>query len=611
MTPRPVGSPSRRVTGHVDQQRDSDGFARLSSYGLIGDGHGAALVAADGSVDWLAAPAIDTPPFISGVIDARSGGHFRIGAHGDYEVTRRYLPGTLVLETTLATPKGTLRVTDCLNQGFQGRLPWSELARKIECTAGEATLEWELRPGTRLATCRPYVREADGAPLIVAGDLQARLLVSEAGKPRYSPAAVAGSTRLVAGDECLLALVMAKEHPVHLPRPVDVQRRLQHTIEAWSAWAELIDYEGEHAAHVVRSALTIKALQQVDSGAIAAAPTTALPEVVGGSRNFDYRFSWVRDASFMIDALSRLKLTEEVDASLSWLLRSVGQTAPDVHVFYLLDGKPAPANQQENELLTGYKSSTPVVIGNKAASQSQHGSYGDLFGAVFRHVENHTHLDPESAVMLARLADRLCDEWPKPDAGIWELGSSERYTSSLIGSWAALRRAAQLAERGELPSLHPGRWRAAADEIHAYADDRCWSEAKGSYTFYAGTEELDAAVLLAARTGFLAPDDPRLRTTIEAVRRELAAEGPWLFRYSAAAEEEHAFVACTFWLIEAMAIAGQRNEAAQLLSAALEGSNDLGLFGEEIDAVSGELLGNFPIGISHLAVIGAITAVCS
>lgn len=595
----------------MERCRDEHGYAPIESYGLIGDGHSAGLVARDGSVDWLAAPTMDTPPFLSGILDASSGGHFRLAPTGEHTVERRYLPGTMVLETTFSTESGVLKVTDALNQGFEGRLPWTELVRKLEVTGGPVSFSWELAPGSRLTTTRPYVHDRGGAPFVVSGDVMATLLLDHAGEPQYSRQSVAGSGVLQPGEECLIALMLAANKPVHLPRPVDVRNRLEHTIEGWSSWSKLIDYDGEHAEHVRRSALTIKALQSVDSGAIAAAATTSLPEVVGSSRNFDYRFSWVRDASFMIDALSRLKLSEEVDASLSWLLKSVQRTSPDVHVFYLLDGTPAPAEQQENMLLEGYKGSRPVMIGNKAASQAQHGSYGDLLGAVYRHVGNGAHLDAESGIMIARLVDRLCDEWSKPDAGLWELGDSELYTSSLIGSWAAVHRGVQLAGRHEIPPLHIERWQQAEEEIHDFVDDRCWSEAKQSYTFYAGTEELDAAVLLAARTGFLQPDDPRLLTTIEAVRRELTAEGPWLFRYSSAAKEEHAFVACTFWLIEAMAIAGRKDQAAELLAGALEGANDLYLFGEEIDSTSGQLLGNFPIGISHLAVIGAITAVHS
>lgn len=589
--------------------RDTAGFAAIGDYGLIGDGHGSGLVCRDGSIDWLAVPAIDTPPFISGILDPDSGGSFRVAPKEDFEVERRYLEGTMLLETSFKTSTGTLRVTDCMNQGVENRLPWSEVARVIEVVEGQVEFEWELTPGDSLATTKPFVEDRGGVPYLMAGDLLGTVVTEGAGEMETSATTVRGETLLHQGDKALVALVIGKNKPLWRPTPDEVRFRFEHTKQLWASWSATVSYDGAYRDQVLRSALTIKALQGADTGALAAAPTTSLPEVIGSSRNFDYRYAWVRDASFMIDALSRLSMHEEVDASLTWLLRGVQQTAPDVHVFYLLDGQPAPADQQENDLVAGYKGSGPVMIGNKAARQTQHGSYGDLLSAAFRHVESGAHLDTQSGLLIAELIDRLCDEWPRPDAGLWELSDSEVYTSSLIGCWTAFDRAAELARRGEVPSLNLQRWEQAARDVRQYAKDHCWSEEKKAYTFYAGTEELDAAVLLAARTGFIPPDDPRLLTTIEAIQRELTAQDPWLFRYSSARSEEHTFVACTFWLIEARAIAGQKAEAARLLEAALRGANDLALFSEELDASNRALLGNFPIGISHLAVIGAATAV--
>jgi GH15 family glucan-1,4-alpha-glucosidase len=241
----------------------------------------------------------------------------------------------------------------------------------------------------------------------------------------------------------------------------------------------------------------------------------------------------------------------------------------------------------------------------------QHGSYGDLFSAVARYVDHGGHLDTETGLILAKLADQLCDEWPKPDAGLWELPEDRPYTTSLVNSWVALSRAASLARRGEISGPHADRWEQNSEQIREFVDRHCWSDSKRSYTFYADSDDLDAAVLLAARTGFLAPDDPRLHGTIDAVRRELTAEGPLVYRYTGAAEKENAFVACTFWLIEAMSIAGRVEEAGSLLESALRYSSDLGLWSEEIEPGTGILLGNFPIGLSHLAALGAITSFAS
>lgn len=585
-----------------------DRYPQISDYALLGDGHGTALAGRNGRIDWLATPKTDTPPFLAALLDAEQGGYLSLVPTGDFSVERRYVPGTMVLETDFRTSGATLRVRDALTQGFQGRLPWSELARSVEALGGPVAVRWELRPGNRFTTVRPWVHDRDGTPFVLSGDILAALVLDGLGEAVVEHDRVWGEATVEPGDEALLALVLAQDKPLRLPTPGDIRNRIEHTVEGWKRWSSLIRYSGPYSSDVTRSALTIKALASADSGALAAAATTSLPEVIGGSRNFDYRFAWVRDASFMIDALSRLGLTEEVDASLAWLLRAVQRTAPDVHVFYTLDGDPASPEQTALDLMQGYKGTDPVTVGNKAAGQTQHGSYGDLFGAVERYVGQGGRLDTESGLMLAKLADRLCDEWPKPDAGLWELGEYRRYTSSLINSWNALDCAARLAEAGEMPDIHLERWTEEQAQIHAYADEHCWSESKQSYTFYEGTDDLDAATLLAARCGFLAPDDTRLWTTIDAIKRELAAEGPLIYRYTGASKEENAFVACTFWLIEALCIAGRTEEAGPMLEGALGLANDLGLWSEEMEPVGSRMRGNFPIGLSHLAVIGAITS---
>lgn len=587
----------------------NDGYLPIDEYALLGDGHGTALAGSDGRIDWLAVPNIDSPPFLAAVLDTDHGGFFSLAPVAPHTVRRRYEAGTMVLRTEFETDSGVVRVTDALTQGFQGRLPWSELARLVEVEGGPVGLRWELKAGSRLSTTRPWVHDRHGTPFVLSGDLLAALVHEHMGSPVTGGGRVHGKVELQPGQPALLALVLAEGKPLRLPEPADVRTRMDHTLRGWKEWSGLIRYDGPHRDDVVRSALTIKALSSADSGALVAAPTTSLPEVIGGSKNFDYRFAWVRDASFMIDSLTRLGLSEEVDASLGWLLRAVQRTAPDVHVFYALDGQPASGDEGQPELMEGYRSSDPVMIGNQAALQTQHGSYGDLFGAVARYVKRGGRLDTETGLTLTKLADRLCDEWPKPDAGLWELTDYQRYTSSMINSWNALDCAIQLADAGEMPDFHVERWRLEREAVHRFVDERCWSEAKQSLTFYAGTEDLDAAVLLAARCGFYPPDDPRLWTTIDAVRRELTADGPWLYRYSEASKEENAFVACTFWLVEALAIAGRGEEASSLLEGALAGATDLGLWGEEFDAAAGAHRGNFPIGISHLAVINAVTSV--
>lgn len=584
------------------------GYAHIGDYALLGDGHGSALVAADGAIDWLAVPSVETPPLCAALLDARRGGRFVVAPVEASSVSRRYLDSSMVLETTFRTEEGTLRVVDALTVGTRGPLPWAEIARSVEAEGGPIRVRFALEPGDRFGASEPWAHERDGAPLILAGDLFAALVCENLGPVQFEPQRLSGEAVLRPGTSGLLALVVSDRGPVLVPKPAEVRRRLEHTLDSWRNWSALIAYDGPFANEMRTSACVLKALRNTTTGALAAAPTTSLPEVVGGERNFDYRFGWVRDSSFMLDALARLGLSEELDASLSWLLGAVRRTAPDVHVFYTVRGEPAAAAQASVEQYEGYRHSRPVTLGNKAAGQTQHGAYGDLLEAVARYVDVGGRLDTETGTMLARLADAVCDEWRRPGAGIWELGEERLYTSSLINCWAALDRAVLLAERGEIPAAHGERWRAARGTIRAFIDEHCWSEAKGAYTFYAGGDELDASVLLAARTRFLAGDDRRLWSTIDAIRAELTADGPLLYRYSGAAKQENAFLCCTFWMVEALAHAGRVREAEDLLAGALALGSDVGLFSEEIDPTTKDLLGNFPLGLTHLAIVGAIDA---
>jgi GH15 family glucan-1,4-alpha-glucosidase len=411
------------------------------------------------------------------------------------------------------------------------------------------------------------------------------------------------------GDHGLLALTAVDREPLQIPRPDAVSDRLDETIHYHRRWRSRIHYDGPAAEAVLRSAAVLRQLTSQKTGAQAAASTTSLPEKIGGSRNFDYRFAWVRDASFAVDALAGLALVEEVHSVLTWLLEALHRTAPDVHVFYTLDGQPASSEMSEVSFLRGYRDSRPVQEGNSAASQRQLGAYGDLIDAVHRATEIGYRLDARTADLLAGTTDRACDLWRLPDAGIWELGDYEHYTISKIGCWVALDRMIGLAEDDQVASLSLPRWRTERDRIREWIEENCWSRTKQSLTFYAGTDELDAAVLLAARTGFWKGDDPRLSTTIDAVREELSAGGPLMYRYSGQRGKEGAFVACSFWVVEALAYAGRVDEAAEMLDGMLGYCSDLGLLSEELDPETGELLGNFPQALSHLALIGAATAV--
>lgn len=339
--------------------------------------------------------------------------------------------------------------------------------------------------------------------------------------------------------------------------------------------------------------------------ALGAGPADPVPRAQwchcgGGDKNWDYRYAWVRDSSFTVDAMLRLGLDEEVHAAVAWLLAAIRRTEPDLHVLYTLSGEVAGGEHDAD--VPGYRHSTPVRLGNGAAGQSQLGTFGDLFDTIARYVRAGHFIDRDTGRLLADLADRCCDRWTTRDSGIWELPALEHYTISKMGCWVALRRAVELARRGQIPDRRSDRWRSEAREIRAFVARECWSEEKQSYTLHAGTGDLDAAVLLAGRTGF--DRGRRLASTIDAIVSELGHD-PWLYRYSGMQTEEGAFIACSFWLVEALVHTGQVERARALMDRAVAGSPSLGLLAEQIDPVAGAHLGNTPQGLSHLALVNA------
>ncbi len=580
-----------------------DGFAPIGEYGLLGDGQSAALVAADGSVDWWAVPSMDAPPVFAAILDPAGGGAFKLQPAVPYEAERRYLPDTNVLETTFRTGGGTVLVTDALNRDVDGPLAWTELAREVRCGDGEVPMCWRVAPGDRFGRARPWAWQQAGRPLVRIQDQTITVVAERAGEPRVGRADVCGEFTARPGADALLALAVADGWPAPVPHPGRVRQRLRATELSWRRWSQTVAYQGPDRDLVVRSALVLKLLTYAPTRGLLAAATTLLPERIGGKRNFDYRYGWVRDTSFALDALIRLGLQHDAHGTLSWLLRAVSGTAPEIRPFYGLRGD-VPAEGGELPV-RGYRDSRPAHDGNKAVSQSQWGNFGDMLQAVWLAASSGlVVLDQAAAQMLERVADRVCDVWARPDSGIWELGTDRQYTFSKMSCWVALDRAVRLAEDGQLPTGNAGRWRAEAAAVRDWIEANCWSAARQSYTFYAGTEELDAAVLLAARTGYLPAGDPRFGQTIDAIRGELA-DGALVYRYTGSRRQEGAFLACSFWLADALALAGRAGEARRVFLDAAARCSGLGLLSEEIDPASGELLGNMPQALSHLALLMA------
>ncbi len=583
-----------------------DGFAPIDAYAAIGDGRTVALVAADGSVDFMSLPTLHAPTTFAALLDPESGGRFTLAPRGRFDVSRRYVGRTNVLETTYRTADGVVRVTDALTLQDGGLLPWVEHARRIEGLDGTVELEWRVEPRFDWGREPPRIVRRNGVFVAAGADVQVAVHAWDAGEITAEEAALSGSFEIAAGGSALLALVASHNDPLHSPSRDHVEARLEATVAVWERWLGMWAYDGPWEDEVARSALALKLLVYAPEGSIAAAPTTSLPEVVGGGKNYDYRYAWVRDSAFTLDALMRLGLPEQVQESFAWLLRAVRQTAPDLRPFYALDGT-IPSRCDLLDHLRGYRDSRPVRYGNAAESQLQLGSWGDLLETADLYVSDGNVLDEESGSLLADCVDRVAALWRDEDSGMWELDEIRHYTGSKMTVWTALDRAIRLAEAGELPAAHVARWREERERLHAWIEVSLWSDELRAYRGWAGEDTLDAAVLRAPRQGY--PEEARLGRTVDAIREQLAAGPGLIFRTSEHRGQEGAFVACSFWVVEALARLGRVDEACETMELILPYANDLGLFSEEIDPSSGELLGNFPQGLSHLALINAAGAI--
>lgn len=581
-----------------------DGFAPLRNYLATGDGRTVALIAADGAVDWLAVPALDHPPTFSALLDPDHGGRLHLAPTGEYTAQRRYVSDSNVVETTFTTGTGAVRVTDSLNSGLAGRLPWTEFARRVEGVHGSVDMAWRVGAGRALGEHEPWAYDDRGTPSLGCGPVRLALVLDGVGAASLLAREWHGAFSTSAGSCGLLAVVGTCDEPLHVPASADVQHRLDLSIAAWQRWSDAFRWDGPWPDEVRRSALALKLLLYSPTGAIAAAATTSVPEAIGGCKNWDYRYTWVRDTAYTIDAFIRCEMHEEVHAAIAWLLNTLRRHAPGLRPFHTLHGD-APAGRRDCNA-PGYRNSPPVVSGNDAAGQLQLGPYGDVFQAVYLATRNGHTLDPGTRDLLTMLADDVAQRWTDPDSGMWELHDLRHYTVSKMSCWQALDRAARLSDSGELPADHGSRWRAAAADVRSWTEDHCWSAERSAYVLHPGTDELDAGVLLGARFGF--DRGERMRSTTDAVLDALA-RGPAVYRFTGADTEEGAFVACTFWAVEALALTGRGDEAERLMNSMLSLTGPPDLLAEMIDPSDGSYLGNLPQALSHLALINAAAAV--
>jgi GH15 family glucan-1,4-alpha-glucosidase len=579
------------------------GYASIGDYAAIGDGRSLALVALDGSIDWLCLPELDAPPVFWRLLDSERGGRFALQPKGAFVAQRIYTDDSNLLETVFSTSTGTVKVTDAMSMDGGALLPWTELVRKVEGIDGAVALEWRLEARPHWGRDEPRASTREGVALVEWGANAIALLTYGCGDAKTKGSDVHGSFTIAAPDTTLLAALYFDDSPYAVPPRGELEARLARTRTYWQSYAREIPYDGPWRSAVRRSVLAQRLLTH-PSGAMAAAGTTSLPERIGGSRNWDYRYSWVRDTALALESLLAVRLSVECQGALDWVIDATRGNEALQPVYTLRGARDLP---REDVAVDGYRGSRPVRVGNDAKDQLQLGSYADVVDAAFRFCAHGHILDPRSAEYVAGLADLVCDLWRREDAGIWEI-EPRQYTQSKMACWGALEHALTLADDGRIPGAGPKRWKRERDAIREWVESECWSEARGAYVMRPGSDELDASVLLAARWGYADPCGARFTSTVAAIRRELG-EGPFLWRTTALKGEEGCFLACSFWLVDALARANRTDEARDLMEQLLGAANDVGLYAEQIDPETRSFLGNLPQTLTHLSLVLAAVSV--
>ncbi|CAA9476046.1 MAG: Glucoamylase [uncultured Solirubrobacteraceae bacterium] len=573
----------------------------IEDYAMIGDTQTAGLVGRDGSLDWLCLPRFDSPAPFAALLGNDGHGHWRLAPAGRIErMERRYRPDTLVLETDFHTPEGVVTLIDCMPPRAQA----PDVIRLVRGVRGRVPMRMRLVMRFDYGHVMPWVRRQDGRLLAVAGP-DALTLTTDIPVHGENFATV-GDFEVSPGEEVGFHLVW---HPSHLPAPpaLNPAAEIAATERWWQDWASGCTYDGPWAEHVRRSLITLKGLTYGPTGGIVAAPTSSLPEKLGGVRNWDYRYCWVRDATLALMALLDAGFRTEAVAWRDWLLRAVAGSPSEMQIMY------GPAGERRLTELTldwlpGYERSAPVRIGNAASSQFQLDVYGELMDAL--HQARMAGVEPEPAAWRVQraLMDFLETAWPGPDEGIWEMrGPRRHFVHSKVMAWVAFDRAIRSAELSGLEGPVDS-WRREREEIHREVCERGWDSERGTFTQSYDSDALDASLLMIPQVGFLPPDDPRVAGTIDAVQRELCVDG-FVLRYPTEIAQdglppgEGAFLPCTFWLADALSLTGRHDEAVALFERLLALTNDVGLLAEEYDTASGRQVGNFPQAFSHIGLV--------
>ncbi len=588
---------------------DAGTVTLIEDYALLSDSRSAALVSKAGSIDWLCLPRFDSAACFARLLGDEDNGHWTIGPVDDATTSRRYLEGSLVLETEHRTATGTVVVTDALVATDEEDGP-HRLVRRIEGRSGSVPMRMVLRIRFDYGHIVPWVRHVAGG-LHAIGGPDGMLLRAPV---ELRPEGFATVAEFVVDSQASVAFDLSWHHStVAPPAAVDVDEAIDVTAEWWRNWSSRLSYDGAYKDEVKSSLIVLKGLSHRSTGGIVAAPTTSLPEWIGGERNWDYRYCWLRDASFTLVALTTAGYVLEAAAWRDWLVRAVAGEPSKVQIMYGLGGE---RRLPEMELgwLGGYRSSKPVRIGNAASDQLQLDVFGEVMDAI--HLARVHGMEPEENAWRVQTAmlEWLEGNWSVPDEGIWEVrGERAHYTYSKVMAWVAFDRAVNAVERLGLDG-DAGRWRTTRQEIH---DEVCANavDDRGVFTQSYGSSSLDASALMIPLVGFVPADDPRVTATIDAIQRELTVDG-LVRRYDPEASddgvggEEGAFLLCSFWLVDNLVLAGRSDEATALYERLLELRNDVGLLAEEYDPKGGHQLGNFPQAFSHVALASSAMTLC-
>jgi GH15 family glucan-1,4-alpha-glucosidase len=593
----------------------------IEDYALLSDCHTAALVSRHGSVDWLCLPRFDSPAIFGRLLDDGAG-HWSIRPAGDVvEIERRYRPRSLVLETTFHTDTGTVVLTDALAVGADERghdlgaeAPHA-LLRRVECTRGEVEIVTELSPRPEYGLVHPLFRQFEDGCLGQGGASVFRL--SGPGEVQVRDSTVR-SRLVLEADESVAFAFQHRSSSDRRPEgwtQAEIEDRIADTLEAWTSWSEIHQsYQGPWRDLVHHSGRVLQGLTYYPTGAIVAAPTTSLPETPGGSRNWDYRYTWVRDASFTLDALWVAACPDEAHKFFDFMAAAALTQIRHAGELQIMFGIGGEHDLTERELphLRGWRDSAPVRIGNGAWDQRQLDVYGELLDAAWRLREYVEDFDPLTRQLLPDLADAAADQWTEQDQGIWEVrGPPRDYLYSKLMCWVAVDRALRMTDLFDAED-RVERWESVRDEIRSAILDRGWSEEAQAFTQSFGSQELDASSLMMPIVGFIDGADPRMLATLRATEDRLTDHHGLVYRYRGAdglEGEEGTFLLCTFWLAEAWALAGELERAREVFERAVACANDVGLLAEEVDPGSGSFLGNYPQAFSHIGLVNAAWAI--